>query len=113
MQGGFVANLRLVIFVSQVGSGLCPYPTGSVVSGSPWAWRADCVCVPVLAGVTLAQARLGDLSCRGVAPMPRELAFPVPKGKKWHDLYDYIRYGCSHPWEGQDGQCHLRNDRSI
>uniref|UniRef100_A0A8C5JQT2 WD repeat domain 90 n=1 Tax=Junco hyemalis TaxID=40217 RepID=A0A8C5JQT2_JUNHY len=48
-------------------------------------------------GVTLARARLGDLSCRGVAPMPRELAFPVPKGQKWHDLYDYIRYGCSHP----------------
>ncbi|XP_039934861.1 WD repeat-containing protein 90 isoform X5 [Hirundo rustica] len=45
-------------------------------------------------GVTLAEARLGDLCCRGVAPMPRELAFPVPKGKKWHDLYDYIRFPC-------------------
>ncbi|NXP59026.1 WDR90 protein, partial [Chloropsis cyanopogon] len=43
-------------------------------------------------GVTFSRARLGDLSCRGVAPMPRELAFPVPKGAKWHDLYDYIRY---------------------
>ncbi|NWV34823.1 WDR90 protein, partial [Grantiella picta] len=43
-------------------------------------------------GVTLSEARLRDLSCRGVAPMPRELAFPVPKGEKWHDLYDYIRY---------------------
>ncbi|XP_053813526.1 WD repeat-containing protein 90 isoform X4 [Vidua chalybeata] len=43
-------------------------------------------------GVTFAKARLGDLSCRGVAPMPRELAFPVPKGEKWHDLYDYIRF---------------------
>uniref|UniRef100_A0A8C0VLS3 WD repeat domain 90 n=1 Tax=Cyanistes caeruleus TaxID=156563 RepID=A0A8C0VLS3_CYACU len=38
-----------------------------------------------------------DLSCPGVAPMPREFAFPVPKGQKWHDLYDYIRYGCSDP----------------
>ncbi|XP_077642916.1 WD repeat-containing protein 90 isoform X4 [Lonchura striata] len=43
-------------------------------------------------GVTFTRARLGDLSCRGVAPMPRELAFPVPKGEKWHDLYDYIRF---------------------
>ncbi|NXS29255.1 WDR90 protein, partial [Pomatostomus ruficeps] len=43
-------------------------------------------------GVTFSEARLGDLSCRGVAPMPRELAFPVPKGEKWHDLYDYIRF---------------------
>ncbi|XP_041262484.1 WD repeat-containing protein 90 isoform X5 [Onychostruthus taczanowskii] len=43
-------------------------------------------------GVTFTKARLGDLSCRGVAPMPRELAFPVPKGEKWHDLYDYIRF---------------------
>uniref|UniRef100_A0A8C0VFW5 WD repeat domain 90 n=1 Tax=Cyanistes caeruleus TaxID=156563 RepID=A0A8C0VFW5_CYACU len=55
------------------------------------------VCVPVLPGVTLAEARLSDLSCPGVAPMPREFAFPVPKGQKWHDLYDYIRYGCSDP----------------
>ncbi|NWV90442.1 WDR90 protein, partial [Machaerirhynchus nigripectus] len=43
-------------------------------------------------GVTFSKARLGDLSGHGVAPMPRELAFPVPKGEKWHDLYDYIRY---------------------
>ncbi|NWW21577.1 WDR90 protein, partial [Falcunculus frontatus] len=43
-------------------------------------------------GVTLSEARLSDLSSRGVAPMPRELAFPVPKGEKWHDLYDYIRF---------------------
>ncbi|XP_023792232.1 WD repeat-containing protein 90 [Cyanistes caeruleus] len=43
-------------------------------------------------GVTLAEARLSDLSCPGVAPMPREFAFPVPKGQKWHDLYDYIRF---------------------
>ncbi|XP_056359041.1 WD repeat-containing protein 90 isoform X2 [Oenanthe melanoleuca] len=43
-------------------------------------------------GVTFAEARLGDLSCHGIAPMPRELAFPVPKGEKWHNLYDYIRF---------------------
>uniref|UniRef100_A0A8C3V376 WD repeat-containing protein 90 n=1 Tax=Catharus ustulatus TaxID=91951 RepID=A0A8C3V376_CATUS len=48
-------------------------------------------------GVTFGEARLGDLSCRGVAPMPRELAFPVPKGEKWHNLYDYIRYSSSDP----------------
>ncbi|XP_018863760.1 WD repeat-containing protein 90 isoform X7 [Parus major] len=48
-------------------------------------------------GVTLAEARLSDLSCRGVAPMPREFAFPVPKGQKWHDLYDYIRCQCNIP----------------
>uniref|UniRef100_A0A663LQT0 WD repeat-containing protein 90 n=1 Tax=Athene cunicularia TaxID=194338 RepID=A0A663LQT0_ATHCN len=44
-------------------------------------------------GVTFSEARLADLACRGVAPMPREMAFPVPKGEKWHDLYDYIRRG--------------------
>ncbi len=27
----------------------------------------------------------------GTAPMPREMCFPVPKGQRWHDLYDYIR----------------------
>uniref|UniRef100_A0A672TSY4 WD repeat domain 90 n=1 Tax=Strigops habroptila TaxID=2489341 RepID=A0A672TSY4_STRHB len=46
-------------------------------------------------GVTFSEARQAELACRGVAPMPREMAFPVPKGQKWHDLYDYIRYGCS------------------
>ncbi|NXJ80329.1 WDR90 protein, partial [Trogon melanurus] len=43
-------------------------------------------------GVTFSEARRADLACRGVAPMPREMAFPVPKGEKWHDLYDYIRF---------------------
>ncbi|KAM6407489.1 WD repeat-containing protein 90 [Rhynochetos jubatus] len=43
-------------------------------------------------GVTFSEARQADLACRGVAPMPREMAFPVPKGEKWHDLYDYIRF---------------------
>lgn len=80
---------------------------------APWACRAHCVCVPVLPGVTFSEARLADLSSRGVAPMPRELAFPVPKGEKWHNLYDYIRYShspshCSsrsspRPGERQDG----------
>ncbi|NXN37208.1 WDR90 protein, partial [Rhinoptilus africanus] len=49
-------------------------------------------------GVTLSEARRADLACRGLAPMPREMAFPVPKGQKWHDLYDYIRF----PSEGSN-----------
>ncbi|NWU72761.1 WDR90 protein, partial [Pterocles burchelli] len=44
-------------------------------------------------GVTFAEARHADPTGRGAAPMPREMAFPVPKGQRWHDLYDYIRYG--------------------
>ncbi|XP_064318212.1 WD repeat-containing protein 90 isoform X4 [Phalacrocorax carbo] len=43
-------------------------------------------------GVTFSEARQANLACRGVAPMPREMAFPVPKGEKWHNLYDYIRF---------------------
>ncbi|XP_075624119.1 WD repeat-containing protein 90 isoform X1 [Balearica regulorum gibbericeps] len=43
-------------------------------------------------GVTFSEARQTDLARRGVAPMPREMAFPVPKGENWHDLYDYIRF---------------------
>ncbi|NWR66951.1 WDR90 protein, partial [Bucorvus abyssinicus] len=43
-------------------------------------------------GVTFSEARPADLACRGVAPVPREMAFPVPKGQRWHDLYDYIRF---------------------
>ncbi|KFR16439.1 WD repeat-containing protein 90, partial [Opisthocomus hoazin] len=42
--------------------------------------------------VTFSEARQADLARRGVAPMPREMAFPVPKGENWHDLYHYIRF---------------------
>ncbi|KAM9015938.1 WD repeat-containing protein 90 isoform 1-T1 [Ara ararauna] len=43
-------------------------------------------------GMTFSEARQAELACHGVAPMPREMAFPVPKGEKWHALYDYIRF---------------------
>ncbi|NXL37215.1 WDR90 protein, partial [Glaucidium brasilianum] len=59
-------------------------------------------------GVTFSEARLADLACRGVAPMPREMAFPVPKGEKWHDLYDYIRFpseGSKLPYDSIQKSC--------
>ncbi|NXT90498.1 WDR90 protein, partial [Anhinga rufa] len=59
-------------------------------------------------GVTFSEARQGDLACRGVAPMPREMAFPVPKGEKWHDLYDYIRFpseGSKLPYDSIQKSC--------
>ncbi|NWU90787.1 WDR90 protein, partial [Upupa epops] len=43
-------------------------------------------------GVSFPEARQADLAYHGFAPMPRDMAFPVPKGQKWHDLYDYIRF---------------------
>ncbi|KAI3365641.1 hypothetical protein L3Q82_010722 [Scortum barcoo] len=46
-------------------------------------------------GVSFSEAKLmGLTSSQGTGPMPREMSFPVPKGGSWHDLYDYIRYGC-------------------
>ncbi|NXJ32215.1 WDR90 protein, partial [Ciconia maguari] len=59
-------------------------------------------------GVTFSEARQADLACRGVAPMPREMAFPVPKGEKWHDLYDYIRFpseGSKLPYDSIQKSC--------
>ncbi|XP_072273486.1 WD repeat-containing protein 90 isoform X2 [Pyxicephalus adspersus] len=38
------------------------------------------------------EARHSKSLPQGVAAMPREMAFPVPKGEKWHDLYDFIRF---------------------
>ncbi|XP_009077103.1 PREDICTED: WD repeat-containing protein 90, partial [Acanthisitta chloris] len=55
---------------------------------------SDLVFVP---GVSFSEARHADLACRGVSPFPREMAFPVPRGKKWHDLYDYIRFPSEGP----------------
>ncbi|KAM6424015.1 WD repeat-containing protein 90 isoform 3-T3 [Liasis olivaceus] len=42
--------------------------------------------------LTFSEAQQSKLALRGVSPMPREMAFPVPKGENWHDLYDYIRF---------------------
>ncbi|XP_020942562.1 WD repeat-containing protein 90 isoform X4 [Sus scrofa] len=39
--------------------------------------------------VTVAEARRAKLS---VTPIPREMAFPVPKGESWHDHYVHIRF---------------------
>ncbi|XP_074866919.1 WD repeat-containing protein 90 isoform X2 [Carettochelys insculpta] len=65
-------------------------------------------------GVTFSEARQAKLAFHGISPMPREMAFPVPKGENWHDRYDYIRFpsdgsklpydsiqkGCSSPASG-------------
>lgn len=48
-----------------------------------------------LTGISFNEAKLmGLTSSQGLGPIPREMAFPVPKGTSWHDLYDYIRYFC-------------------
>lgn len=44
-------------------------------------------------GVSFSEARLMGLSSsQGTGPVPRDMAFPVPRGNSWHDLYDYIRF---------------------
>ncbi|XP_071478368.1 WD repeat-containing protein 90-like [Diadema antillarum] len=42
--------------------------------------------------ISLQDARDTGLLAQGVAPLPREMTFKVPKGEKWMDLYDYIRF---------------------
>ncbi|XP_007453739.1 PREDICTED: WD repeat-containing protein 90 [Lipotes vexillifer] len=39
--------------------------------------------------VTVAEARRAKLP---ITPIPREMAFPVPKGESWHDHYVHIRF---------------------
>lgn len=45
---------------------------------------------PVLpfVAVTAVEAQRAQLS---VTPVPREMAFPVPKGESWHEHYVHIR----------------------
>uniref|UniRef100_A0ABM5EZ39 WD repeat-containing protein 90 n=1 Tax=Pogona vitticeps TaxID=103695 RepID=A0ABM5EZ39_9SAUR len=43
-------------------------------------------------GVTFSEAQQSKLALHGASPMPREMAFPVPKGENWHDLYDHIQF---------------------
>ncbi|KAM7148990.1 WD repeat-containing protein 90 [Molossus nigricans] len=44
--------------------------------------------------VTVAEARQAKLP---VTPIPREMAFPVPKGERWHDHYLHIRFPSGSP----------------
>ncbi|XP_062444576.1 WD repeat-containing protein 90 [Rhea pennata] len=58
--------------------------------------------------VTFSEARQANLACHGMSPMPREMAFPVPKGEKWHDCYDYIRFpsdGSKLPYDSIQKSC--------
>nr|XP_033770291.1 WD repeat-containing protein 90 isoform X1 [Geotrypetes seraphini] len=43
-------------------------------------------------GVTFSEAKQAKLLFDRATPMPREMAFPILKGEKWHDSYDYIRF---------------------
>ncbi|KAB0401628.1 hypothetical protein E2I00_007286, partial [Balaenoptera physalus] len=42
--------------------------------------------------VTVAEARRAKLP---IIPIPREMAFPVPKGESWHDHYVHVRLVCT------------------
>uniref|UniRef100_A0A8C4QWK5 CFA20 domain-containing protein n=1 Tax=Eptatretus burgeri TaxID=7764 RepID=A0A8C4QWK5_EPTBU len=44
-----------------------------------------------LPGVSFLEAKRRGLIAQGLNAMPRDMAFPVPKGKIWEDMYDYIR----------------------
>ncbi|XP_071943850.1 WD repeat-containing protein 90-like [Antedon mediterranea] len=46
-------------------------------------------------GITLKKAKDAGLLAHGVAPIPRDMMFHVPKGQNWYDLYDYIRFPVS------------------
>ncbi|KAK3717349.1 hypothetical protein QZH41_011587, partial [Actinostola sp. cb2023] len=43
-------------------------------------------------GLTSSEARKLGLIAEGVTPMPKEMAFPIPKGSDWQTLYDYVRF---------------------
>ncbi|KAM9816951.1 WD repeat-containing protein 90 [Neosynchiropus ocellatus] len=44
-------------------------------------------------GLSFSEAKMKGLTCPlGSAPMPRDMVFPVPKGRQWHEIYDYIRF---------------------
>ncbi|VTJ61782.1 Hypothetical predicted protein [Marmota monax] len=44
--------------------------------------------------VSVAEARRAKLP---VTPVPREMAFPVPKGESWHDRYVHVRFPRDNP----------------
>ncbi|XP_054624683.1 WD repeat-containing protein 90 isoform X2 [Dunckerocampus dactyliophorus] len=51
---------------------------------------------------------IGLASSAASGPMPRDMVFPVPKGRSWHDFYDYVRF----PVEGQHSNIEKDNDKN-
>lgn len=43
-------------------------------------------------GLTSSEARKLGLIAEGIIPLPKEMAFPLPKGAEWQTLYDYVRF---------------------
>ena len=43
-------------------------------------------------GLSVSEARRLGLLDKGVSPLPREMAFPLPKGADWDVMYDYIKF---------------------
>ncbi|KAJ8037449.1 WD repeat-containing protein 90 [Holothuria leucospilota] len=43
-------------------------------------------------GITVQEARDLGLLSTGVQPLPREMAFPKPKGQEWDILYNFLRF---------------------
>ena len=43
-------------------------------------------------GISASEARKLGLLDQGISPVPREMAYPLPKGADWHQLYDYIQF---------------------
>nr|XP_006813552.1 PREDICTED: WD repeat-containing protein 90-like [Saccoglossus kowalevskii] len=43
-------------------------------------------------GLSLKTAKRSGMLAGGMAPVPKELAFSVPKHHDWHDYYDHIRF---------------------
>lgn len=48
--------------------------------------------IDYMPGISASEARKLGLLDKGVSPLPREMAFPLPKGADWHELYDYIKF---------------------
>lgn len=69
-------------------------PCWHLVLSLAWAGRGSWTCFSqtgamlLFVAVTAPEARRAKLP---VTPMPREMAFPVPKGQSWHDRYVHIR----------------------
>jgi hypothetical protein len=43
-------------------------------------------------GLTSSEARKLGLIAEGIVPLPKEMAFPLPKGSEWQTLFDYVRF---------------------
>ncbi len=58
-------------------------------------WGSKIFTIEAMFSPGLSVDEVKKLSLECVSPIPREMAYPLPKGQRWHNHYQFIKYAFS------------------